>query len=102
MATDTRWALDALRAEKDASPRVDADDYAGAYGVMGVGTVQDRLVLKQGRRPVRTLLPLGNDSFAMLENSSQRVVFMRNAEGLVEALEVRHSDGEVRRYRRGE
>ena len=102
VATDTLWALDALRAEVGASPRVDADDYAGAYGVMEVGTTQDRLVLKQGRRPVRTLLPLDNDSFAVLENSSHRVVFQRNAKGLVEALEVRYSDGEVRRHRRGE
>lgn len=102
VATDTHWALDALRAETSASPRVDADDYAGAYGVMGVGTAQDRLVLKQGRRPVRTLLPLGGDSFAILENSSQRVVFQRDAKGRVEALELRFSDGEVRRHRRGE
>lgn len=102
VATDTRWALDALRAEIGASPRVDADDYAGTYGVMEVGTQQERLVLKQGRRPVRTLLPLGNDSFAVLENSSQRVVFQRNVKGVVEALEVRYSDGEVRRHRRGE
>ena len=45
VVTDTRWALDALRAEVGASPRVDADDYAGAYGAMEVGTAQDRLVL---------------------------------------------------------
>ena len=90
-----------MRAEVGASPRVDADDYAGAYGEMGVGTAQDRLVLKQGRRPVRTLLPLGNDSFAVLENASQRVVFQRDAKGVVDALEVRYSDGDVRRHRRG-
>lgn len=100
-AIDTRWALDALRAEAGASPPVPADDYAGTYGMMTVGTAQDRLVLQQGRRPVRTLLPLGNDSFAVLENPSQRVVFQRNANGRVEALEVRHSDGDVQRHRRG-
>ncbi|MBX9400324.1 S41 family peptidase [Lysobacter sp. BMK333-48F3] len=102
LATDTRWALDALRAEAGAWPQVPADDYAGAYGMMAVDTDQGRLVLQQGRRPVRTLLPLGGDNFAVLENASQRVVFQRNAKGLVEALELRHSDGDVKRHRRGE
>lgn len=102
LATDTRWALDALRAEAKPSSPVPADDYAGAYGKLAVDSAQGRLVLQQGRRPVRTLLPLGDDSFAVQENSSQRVVFQRNAKGLVEALEVRHSYGDVQRHRRSE
>ena len=100
LATDTRWALEALRAETGTSPPVSADDYVGAYGMMAIDTVQGRLVLQQGRQPVRTLLPLGDDGFAVLENPSQRVVFQRTAEGRVEALEVRYSDGDVRRHRR--
>lgn len=100
--TDTRWALDALRAESAASPRVDADDYAGTYGVMGIATARDRLVLTQGRRPARTLLPLGDDIFAVQENPSLRVVFQRDAKGRVEALELHFSEGDVRRHRRGE
>lgn len=102
LATDTRWALDALRAEVGASSPAPAADYAGAYGMMAVAAAQGSLVLQQGRRPVRTLLPLGNDRFAVLENSSQRVVFQRNAKGLVEALEVRQSYGDVQRHRRSE
>lgn len=80
---------------------VSASDYAGAYGTMVIGTAQDRLVLQQGRRPTRTLLPVGADSFAVLENPSQRVVFQRNAKGEVVALELRHSDGDASRHRRG-
>jgi len=99
-ATDTRWALDALLAETGASLRVPAKDYVGNYGVMAVSVTQDRLTLLQGRRPTRTLLPLGHDSFAMLENPSQRVVFERNAKGKVIALETRFSDGDVLRHRR--
>lgn len=101
-ATDTRWALDALLAETGASQRVQADDYVGSYGVITVSATQDRLNLQQGRRPARTLLSIGNDSFAMLENPSQRVVFERNAKGQVIALETRFSDGDVSRYRRDE
>ncbi len=102
LATDTRWALDALRAEAKPSSPVPADDFVGTYGRMVVDTAQGSLILQQGRRPVRTLLPLSNDTFAVGENSSQRVVFQRNAKGLVEALEVRHSDGDVQRHRRSE
>ena len=99
--TDTRWALEALLAETSAMQPVSASDYAGAYGTMVIGTAQDRLVLQQGRRPTRTLLPVGADSFAVLENPSQRVVFQRNAKGEVVALELRHSDGDASRHRRG-
>ena len=102
LATDTRWALDALRAEAGASSPAPAADYAGAYGMMAVATAQGSLVLQQGRRPERTLLPLGNDRFAVLENPSQRAVFQRNAKGVVEALEVRQSYGDVQRHRRSE
>lgn len=99
---DTRWALEALLAETAASQRVPAGDYVGAYGAVVIGTAQDRLILQQGRRPVRMLVPLGTDSFALLENPSQRLVFQRNAKGEVIALELRHSDGEVARHRRGD
>lgn len=102
LATDTRWALDALRAEAGAALPVPADDYAGAYGKLAVATARGGLILQQGRRPVRTLLPLGDDSFAVQENSSQRVVFQRDAKNRVEALELRHSYGDVQRHRRGE
>lgn len=102
VATDTRWVLDALLAETGAPQRVHADDYVGAYGVMTITAVRDHLTLQQGRRPARTLLPLGNDSFAMRENPSQRVVFQRNAGGKVIAVEARFSDGDVSRHRRSE
>lgn len=97
-STDTRWALDALRAESGATRRVRADDLVGAYDAMAVSAAQEGLTLRQGRRPARTLLPLGGDTFAMREDPSQRVVFARDAAGRVVALEVRSSDGEVSRH----
>jgi hypothetical protein len=99
--TDTRWALEALHAESSATPRIRADDFAGTYDAMAVRAAQGGLVLQQGRRPARTLLPLGGDTFAMREDPSRRVVFARDAAGRVVALEVRSSEGEVSRHRRG-
>lgn len=98
--TDTHWALDTLRAESDAAPRVRTRDYVGTFGKMAVTASGDRLILQQGRRPARTLLPLGTDTFTTPENPSQRIVFERDAKGRVTALEMRHSDGDTSRHRR--
>ncbi len=100
--TDTRWALDALNAQVKARLPVPVNDYAGSYGLMAIDSAEGQLLLRQGRRPARTLLPLSKDSFAVLENPSQRVVFQRNATARIDALEIRHSDGEVRRHRRSD
>lgn len=99
-AVDTRWALELLLAQADSPQRVAADAYVGPYGTMVISASQDRLILLQDRRPVRTLIALGADSFAVLENPSQRVVFQRNANGNIVALELRNSDGDVSRHRR--
>lgn len=100
-ATDTRWALEALQAET-APVTVRAGDYVGRYGALAVAEAGGRLVVAQGRRPQRALLPLGGDRFAIAENPSQRVVFERDAKGNVVALESRWSDGTIARHGRGE
>ena len=99
-ATDTRWALDALRAETSATQRVRTRDFVGSFGTMAVNASEDRLILQQGRRPARTLLSLGADTYTTRENPSQRIVFERDAKGRVIALEMRHSDGDISRHRR--
>lgn len=100
-ATDTRWALEALLAETGSPLPIHADDYVGSYGTLIVSEENGRLVLKNGRRPSRKLLPLSNDSFTVADDPSHRVVFERDANARVKALESRYSDGEVTRYRRG-
>jgi hypothetical protein len=100
-ATDTRWALEALQAEASPSA-VRTGDYVGGYGALAVAETDGRLVLAQGRRPLRALLPLGGDRFSMVENPSQHLVFERDATGKVVALESRWSDGTLTRHRRGE
>lgn len=99
-AVDTEWVLEELLAEGRMTQPLASDDYAGAYGTMVISSANDRLVLQQDRRPLRTLVPVGPDSFALQENPSQRVVFQRNAKGEIVALELRHSDGDVSRHRR--
>ena len=100
-ATDVRWALDALQAESKSAPTLHADDYIGDYGTLVLSEANGHLILKNGRRPIRTLLSLGDDRFAIKEDPSQRVVFVRDANGKVEALESLTSSGGTDRYRRG-
>lgn len=100
-ATDARWALDALQAESKSALPLHADDYVGSYGALVITEANGRLILKNGRRPIRTLLSLGDDRFAIKEDPSQRVVFVRDANGKVEALESQTSSGGSDRYRRG-
>ena len=100
-ATDARWALDALQAESKSAPPLHANDYVGSYGTLALTEANGHLILKNGRRPIRTLLSLGDDHFAIKEDPSQRVVFVRDANGKVEALESLTSSGGSDRYRRG-
>ncbi len=100
-ATDVRWALDALQAESKSTRPLHANDYVGSYGTLVLTEAEGRLILKNGRRPIRTLLSLGDDRFAVKEDPSQRMVFVRDANGKVEALESQTSSGESARYRRG-
>ena len=76
-------------------------NYVGNYGTLIIAEADGRLILKNGRRPIRTLLSLGDDRFAVKEDPSQRMVFVRDAGGKVEALESQTSSGESTRYRRG-
>ncbi|HPW33986.1 MAG TPA: S41 family peptidase [Arenimonas sp.] len=100
-ATDARWALNALQAESKSAPPLHADDYVGSYGALVITEANGRLMLKNGRRPIRTLLSLNDDRFAIKEDPSQRVIFVRDANGKVEALESQTSSGGSDRYRRG-
>jgi hypothetical protein len=100
-ATDAHWALDALQAESQSAPPVHAKDYLGSYGTLVITEANGHLILSNGRRPIRTLLPLGDDHFAVREDPSKRVIFVRDASGKVQALESQTSSGGSDRYRRG-
>ena len=97
-STALRWALDALQAparfEGDLAP------LAGTYGDIRVTLDNDALVLRQGRRPPRTLHGLANGDFFVEDEPHRRVVFERDAEGRIVALELRFADGNRSRFRR--
>lgn len=99
--TDARWALDALLAEAGPQRPIPVGDYVGNYGTLSLADDQGSLVLRQDRRPLRTLLPLGDDRFAIADDPSRRVIFARDGRGRVTALESMSSSGESTRYRRG-
>jgi len=100
-ATDVSWALDVLQAESKSTPLLHANDYLGSYGTLVITEANGHLILNNGRRPIRTLLPLGDDHFAVREDPSKRVIFVRDASGKVQALESQTSSGDSDRYRRG-
>jgi hypothetical protein len=97
---DTRWALEALRAEATPPKDVPLDDYAGSYGALAIARDGDHLVLRRGRRPALTLVALGQDAFTVAAESSSRVLFERGADGKVIALETKTSEGASGRHRR--
>lgn len=100
-ATDARWALEALRAEAAPPKAIVLADYIGTYGALTVGEDKGRLFVKRGRRPASMLLPLGGDIFSVAGEPSRRVVFQRDAQGVVMAFENVVSTGQSARYRRG-
>lgn len=100
-AVDARWALETLRAQAAPFGSAPFEDYTGDYGPVAVGTLDERLFLRNGRRPPQYLVPLGEDLFAVADDPGLRVRFERDAQGRVAALETLGSDGRSSRFRRG-
>jgi len=95
-----QWALSALQADGTMVAAVEAEDFEGNYGAMSIRMDDEHLLLIQGRRPVRTLVLLVQDLFAIREDPSVRVAFLRDASGRVSAFEQRTVDGSLRRFQR--
>ncbi|MEZ0469318.1 S41 family peptidase [Luteimonas salinilitoris] len=100
-AVDARWVLETLRAQAAPFGSAPFEDYTGDYGPVAVGTLDERLFLRNGRRPPQYLVPLGEDLFAVADDPGLRVRFERDAQGRVAALETLGSDGRSSRFRRG-
>lgn len=92
-AVDTRWALEALRAEAGPLRAVAWQDYLGDYGTVGIDQAEGRLRVRRGERPPLLLLPISDDLFAVVGNPAQRVRFQRDGRGRVTALELLRSNG---------
>jgi C-terminal processing protease CtpA/Prc len=94
-----RWALEALHARRE-PVAVKASDFTGQFGTIAVDSIGDALILRNGRRPPRGLIALGKDEFVFDHDPAQRVVFERDVEGAVIALEQRSASGFSSRFRR--
>ncbi len=101
-AEETRWALEASKAERDAPPLGEHDRarYAGKYGGRTVRDSGGELVYLHERRPPRRLLSLGADTFVPQGLPYVRLEFERDASGAVTALLVRQVSGGVARFAR--
>ena len=95
---DAEWALEALRTDRPL--QADVRTLAGDYGRFTVSLAGDRLEVRQGRRPVQRLVPLGRDLFFVDGDPSRRYVFERDAAGMAVVLEQRFADGDVARHSR--
>ncbi len=98
-STEARWTLEALRATTR-PPQVTPDDYVGDYGPVQILSRDGGLILKQDRRPLRALLPHGNDLFSVEGDPTRRVLFERTREGRPIALEIQMPQRPPRRFLR--
>jgi hypothetical protein len=99
-AVQARWALETLHAERAPSVPVPLADYAASYGSLQVLVQDGQLSLRNGRRPALSLLPLGQDRFAVRGHASMRVRFVRDTSGRVIAVETLNPDGNLGRFPR--
>ena len=98
--TEARWAQETLRAEATA-PTVDLAAYAGTFGAAVVAVQDGRLTVQRARRPIWVLTPLGGDLFTVVDDSTRRVRFERNAAGAITAVEQSFASGASVRFLRG-
>ena len=99
-AIDTRWVLEALRAER-ASPGGPAlSEYVGAYADATVSAVGAQLALRRGRQPQVALLRLTGDAFCVRAEPFRRVLFERDSTGKVKGFQFVRSSGQALWYPR--
>jgi len=99
-ALDTRWTLEALRAEQSPPAGPPLSEYKGSYGDAVVSTADGRLVLQRGRQPSLSLSRLGGDAFFVRSEPFRRVLFERDAAGKVKGFAYVRSSGQSMWYPR--
>ncbi|MDO9338503.1 MAG: S41 family peptidase [Caulobacter sp.] len=99
-AQDSRWTLEALKAQAAAPVAYARGDYLGTYGPVSVIEEGGRMLIKRQGRPGWAVTALGGDVFFDTVTLARRAVFERDADGRVVALEVKGPTGPVARYRR--
>ena len=91
---DTRWTLEALRAEQTPPTGPPLSEYKGTYADAAVSIADGRLTLKRGRQPPLTLMRLGADAFFVRSEPFRRVLFERDGGGKVKGFAYVRSSGQ--------
>ncbi|RED15400.1 S41 family peptidase [Parasphingopyxis lamellibrachiae] len=95
---DREWARSALEPVPDIDQ--DLSTFVGDYGRAAITLDETGLLLRQGRRPVRRLVPVAPGLFRRAADPLQRYRILSDETGMVTALEILRSDGAVSRLRR--
>jgi hypothetical protein len=74
---ETRWMLEALRAEASPVRGPPLTDYVGTYGGAEISAENGYLALRRGRRPPWTLVRIRGDVFCVKDEPFRRVLFER-------------------------
>ena len=76
---ETRWTLEALRAEASPIKGPPLTDYIGAYAGAEIFTENGSLALRRGHRPPWALVRIRGDVFCVKDEPFRRVLFERDA-----------------------
>ena len=78
---ETRWTLEALRAEASPVKGPPLTDYVGAYAGAEISTENGYLALRRGNRPPWALVRIRGDVFCVKDEPFRRVLFERDSAG---------------------
>lgn len=93
-ATETRWVLEALRAQGSPVAGPALKEYVGPYGTDNQIAVEHaHLVLRRGKRPPWPLVRIRADVFAVVDEPYRRVIFERNPDRRVTRFEMVRAGG---------
>jgi len=91
---ETRWILEARRAQQKVPAGPPLADYVGTYAGAKVSAGgRDRLLMERGRRPPVALARLKADIFFATDEPFRRVLFERDAAGKVKGFQFLRANG---------
>ena len=99
-SVETRWTLEALRAEAVPVQGPPLTDYVGTYAGAEVSTENGYLTLTRGRRPPWRLVRIHGDEFFVKDEPYRRVAFERGGGHTVTRLQLVRAGGISTWYRK--
>jgi Peptidase family S41/N-terminal domain of Peptidase_S41 in eukaryotic IRBP len=90
---ETRWTLEALRAERSPPSGPSLSDYVGAYAGATISAENGHLALRRGRRPPWPLIRYRDDVFFVKHEPYRRVLFERDASRHVSRFQLVRAGG---------